>query len=98
MGYGVKYDHVAFTLSLTAWITQMAVNLRCRLNKIIKSYCKYKSRQFSHKQLVLVATPVSTGVYFFICLLKLKITPAREPTPSAITSPISNERLGIKYR
>jgi hypothetical protein len=29
----------------------------------------YKSSQFSHKQLVLVATPVSTGVYFFIYLL-----------------------------
>ena len=26
----------------------------------------YKSSQFSHKQLVLVATPVYTGVYFFI--------------------------------
>jgi hypothetical protein len=27
---------------------------------------KYVSSQFSHKQLVLVAAPVSTGAYFFI--------------------------------
>jgi hypothetical protein len=29
---------------------------------------KYVSSQFSHKQLVLVAAPVSTGAYFFIPL------------------------------
>ena len=46
MGYGVKYDHVAFTLSLTAWITQMAVNLRCRLNKIIKVIANIKADNF----------------------------------------------------
>jgi len=40
----------------------MAVNLRYRFKF---SFYLHKSSQFSHKQLVLVATPVSTGVYFF---------------------------------
>jgi len=42
----------------------MAVNLRYTIKAYYSS--SYKSSQFSHKQLVLVATPVSTGVYFFI--------------------------------
>jgi hypothetical protein len=41
----------------------MAVNLRYKYIVLLN-----KSSQFSHKQLVLVATPVSTGVYFFIYL------------------------------
>ena len=44
----------------------MAVNLRYRFIVLLN-----KSSQFSHKQLVLVATPVSTGVYFFIYLYQL---------------------------
>ena len=45
----------------------------------------------------MVATPVSTGVYFFIYLLMLYNNPIRHPAPSAIISPLSKERLATKY-
>lgn len=70
----------------------MAVNLRYRLYS-----SSNKSSQFSHKQLVLVATPVSTGVYFFIYLPQLKIPPVIAPAASAAISPASKERCGIRY-
>ena len=59
---------MTFKISLTARVILMAVNLRYILKKAI-IVLHYKSSQFSHKQLVLVATPVSTGVYFFIYTL-----------------------------
>ena len=64
-----------FSLSLTAYIILLAVNLRYTkqntLNFTTSFEVLYKDSQFSHKQLVLVATPVSTGVYFFIYCLVL---------------------------
>lgn len=70
----------------------MAVNLRYTFYS-----SSYKSSQFSHKQLVLVATPVSTGVYFFIYLHIQKTEPRAAPAPSAIISVISKDLSVIKY-
>ena len=70
----------------------LAVTLRYT-NKFLLT----QSSQFSHKQLVLVATPVSTGVYFFTSSLVATTKPTILPIVSAIISPISKERLGMKY-
>jgi hypothetical protein len=43
----------------------------------------------------LVATPVSTGVYFFINLLAENKKPPRQPVASATISPRSKFLLGI---
>ncbi len=80
-----------FKYSLTANIILSAINLRYTITDLIKS------SQFSHKQLVLVATPVSTGVYFFIYLPMQNRAPNKHPMASAVMSPRSNERPRIKY-
>ena len=83
---------IAFRLSLTAGVILLAVILRY----IIK-FLLTQSSQFSHKQLVLVATPVSTGVYLFVRSLVAITNPIILPIVSAMISPISKERFGIKY-
>ena len=70
----------------------MAVILRYTIKFLLT-----QSSQFSHKQLVLVATPVSTGVYFFISSLVATTNPAILPIVSAKMSKTSKERFGMKY-
>ena len=50
----------------------MALDLRYNI-KIVLTITYYKSSQFSHKQLVLVTAPVSTGAIFFITLIPCDI-------------------------
>ena len=65
--------------------------------KLLTKITDNKVVKFSHKQLVLVAAPISIGAYFFLSNRVIPKSPVTLPNESNTISTTSKDRLGTKY-